>query len=106
MSEIEIPGETLAQAVHDLYAAGPWGEFDRFLDGGVSCSTDAHAPKVYEAMVREVYPSIRCQVLESVVEDVAKALESEGDSAASFAKTIDPYWIDRARRLLGLEGEG
>ena len=46
--------ERVEEAAHALYAAGPWGSFVGFLDGGISCATNAHSMDTYRAMARVV----------------------------------------------------
>lgn len=46
--------ETIERIAHELYAAGPWGAFYGFADGGLRAITDAHTMDVYRAMVRLV----------------------------------------------------
>lgn len=46
----------IEEAAFELYAAGPWGELDRFLDGGSACSTKGHTMSIYMEMVKLIAP--------------------------------------------------
>lgn len=92
MSKIEIPEEAVIAAV----AAATDQDYDAF-PVRITSNRVAH-------MLSAVYPSIRCQVLESVVEDVAKI--GVGDDGWKILNESERESRCRgARVVLGLEGE-
>jgi hypothetical protein len=85
VSEIEIPDEAVDAFVRSRY--GSTG--DGWVQRKASARRDLAA----------AHPAIRSQVLESVVEDVARAL-------ADAAGLQPQHRLTKARHLLGVAGEG
>lgn len=54
LGDLRIDDEMVERAAEGLYAAGPWGDFFCFADGGVRAITDAHSMEVYRRMARDV----------------------------------------------------
>jgi hypothetical protein len=87
------------QAAFDLYAAGPWGKFHAFADGGVRAICDAHTMDVYRGMARSV---LETALFYSDVETngVRQAkLEEDG-------QTLEEQTAAAYRRAMGGKGHG
>jgi hypothetical protein len=83
----------VAEAAHDLYAAGPWGEFYALVDNGVRAISDAHSSDVYKAMLEEVrYPAL-----------VEALCEIANQPAETRPGVPWVHWSEIARRALGGE---
>lgn len=56
--------ERIEAAAFELYAAGPWGEFFSFANGGARAICDAHSMPVYREMVRLALDVALCAELQ------------------------------------------
>ena len=111
MSEIEIPDEAVKLAKVALIRGKGYPVNDDgqpyTVSGEIMGAEDSHQAKQAERALTAAYPSIRCQVLESVVEDVARAM---GDYSVygwkSSPRVVKQRRLAEARKLLGLTSEG
>lgn len=62
-------GDRVEAAAHELYAAGPWGEFEGFREGGVRMVTDAHSMNIYRKMVGLVIEVLAREPMWTVLEE-------------------------------------
>ena len=53
-------------AAQELYAAGPWGTFEHFADGGLRAIHDAHDPHVYQRIAEAVVDETLAVVMEAL----------------------------------------